>query len=108
MPGRTRSSPAAGSNSLRRSDCERIVRLAASRGLIDGGRWLDDDAATEGWALPAAGPRSPSGTTGLALAAGAGIEPQPGAVAEPTDSVALRRWRAVTATVQTPALALVA
>lgn len=35
---------------LRRSDCERIVRLAAQRGLAGPGwRWLDDDAATEGW-----------------------------------------------------------
>lgn len=35
---------------LRRSDCERIVRLAAQRGLAGPGwRWLVDDAATEGW-----------------------------------------------------------
>jgi len=39
---------------LRRSDCERIVRLAAQRGLAAAGcRWVDDDAATEGWELNA-------------------------------------------------------
>ncbi len=41
---------------LTRADCERIVRLAAQRQL--GGtswRWLDDAAATDGWALASRG-----------------------------------------------------
>jgi hypothetical protein len=45
---------------LRRTDCERIVRLAAQRGLLGGGwRWLDDDTATEGW-QPAHRPQGPT------------------------------------------------
>jgi hypothetical protein len=45
---------------LRRADCERIVRLAAQRGLLGSGvRWLDDDAATEGWAVEPHQPRGP-------------------------------------------------
>lgn len=38
------------------ADCERLLQRAARRGLlVGGGRWLDAAAATEGWALPAAG-----------------------------------------------------
>ena len=41
---------------LSRADCERITRLAAQRGLgAAGWRWLDDEAATEGWAIETAG-----------------------------------------------------
>jgi hypothetical protein len=41
---------------LTRADCERVVRLAAQRGLVGAGwRWLDDAAATEGWELENAG-----------------------------------------------------
>jgi hypothetical protein len=41
---------------LTRADCERVVRLAAQRGLGGAGwRWLDDAAATEGWELENAG-----------------------------------------------------
>jgi hypothetical protein len=41
---------------LTRADCERVVRLAAQRGLgVAGWRWIDDDAATEGWALGTGG-----------------------------------------------------
>lgn len=35
--------------------CARLLRLAAGRGLAPGARWLDDDAATEGWALAQGG-----------------------------------------------------
>lgn len=52
---------------LTAADCTRWLQRAAARGLVvGGGRWLSDDAATEGWALPAAaqaaagnGPSSP-------------------------------------------------
>ncbi|HET9977993.1 MAG TPA: hypothetical protein VFQ20_11180 [Burkholderiaceae bacterium] len=38
-------------------DCERLVRIAAKRGLAGRGwQWLPQAAATEGWALPAAKP----------------------------------------------------
>lgn len=33
----------------------RLLRLAAARGLAPGARWLDDEAATEGWAQDQAG-----------------------------------------------------
>jgi hypothetical protein len=46
---------------LTRADCERVVRLAAQRGLgAAGWRWIDDTAATEGWALESAGRAIPS------------------------------------------------
>lgn len=45
---------------LRRADCERIVRLAAQRGLAGSGmHWLDDDRATEGWATATQAPGIP-------------------------------------------------
>lgn len=40
---------------LSAADCERVVRLAAQRGLVvGGGRWIGREAALEGWALPEA------------------------------------------------------
>ncbi|MDT7834921.1 hypothetical protein [Aquabacterium sp. OR-4] len=39
---------------LTAADCERLLQRAAQRGLmVGGGRWLDAQAATEGWALRA-------------------------------------------------------
>lgn len=39
---------------LTEADCERLVRIAAKRGLAGKGwQWLPQAAATEGWALPA-------------------------------------------------------
>ena len=77
---------------LRRAECERIVRLAAQRGLGGHGwRWLDDDAATEGWSAPARtdGPRS-GAARALPVA-----EPAPaaGIAADAEQAVSLRRWR---------------
>lgn len=41
---------------LTAADCERLLQRAARRELlVGGGRWLDAGAATDGWALPAAG-----------------------------------------------------
>lgn len=41
---------------LTRADCERVVRLAAQRAPgVAGWRWIDDGAATEGWALETGG-----------------------------------------------------
>jgi hypothetical protein len=72
---------------LRESDCERIVRLAAQRGLAGPGlRWLDDDSATEGWMPPAPQPLLPP--TGLACEL-------PAAPSDAAGAVALRRWRRV-------------
>jgi hypothetical protein len=53
---------------LNRADCERVVRLAAQRGLGGAGwRWLDDAAATEGWELENAGRATQAATApGLA------------------------------------------
>lgn len=80
---------------LRRADCERIVRLAAQRGLLGGGfRWLDDDAATEGWAVQ---PRVSQGM-GRAELPSAGVEgrltaDKDAAVAAANEGVARRRWQ---------------
>ncbi len=83
---------------LKRADCERIVRLAAQRGLAGAGwRWLDDDAATEGWSarlVPPSGPRA-----GAAL-------PLPGAK-DAEQAVSLRRWLRVQSVTAEP-LALTA
>lgn len=44
---------------LSRADCERIVRLAAQRGLAGPScQWIEDAAATEGWAIESQGLRS--------------------------------------------------
>jgi hypothetical protein len=41
---------------LTRADCERVLRLAAQRGLgAAGWRWMEDEAATDGWALESQG-----------------------------------------------------
>lgn len=83
---------------LRRADAERIVRLAVQRGWMDGGRWLDDGAATEGWAAPCEGPRPSRDGAQQALLATDGEAEVSGAAAlaasEPVDTVVLRRWRA--------------
>lgn len=41
---------------LTRGDCERIVRIAAQRGVAGPAcQWVDDEAATEGWAIESQG-----------------------------------------------------
>jgi hypothetical protein len=57
---------------LTRADCERVVRLASERALgAAGWRWIDDAAATEGWAIESAGRAIPSDLPpGLARARG--------------------------------------
>jgi hypothetical protein len=46
---------------LSRADCERIVRIAAQRGIIGPScQWLDDAAATDGWALETQGRVAPA------------------------------------------------
>ncbi len=78
---------------LQRSDCERIVRLAAQRGLLGPGvRWLDDDAATEGWVIQPGQPQGPQRpTTGAAQPLPQGQALAPAAAA--SDAVAWRRWQ---------------
>lgn len=87
---------------LTRAACERIVRLAAQRGLLGAGwRWLDDDAATEGW-RPA--PQQPAGPQ-----AGAALPLPPAQPLDAGGAVSLRRWRRVQPAVssaQAEALAL--
>lgn len=65
--------------SLTEADCERIVRTASRRGLTGGEcRWLDADAATDGWALETRGqcathmPRAPQRRDALRSAVRAG------------------------------------
>ena len=73
---------------LSRAACERIVRLAAQRGLLGTGcRWLDDDAATEGWRPVPARPAGPLAGAALALPAAAPVDA--------AGAVSLRRWRRV-------------
>jgi hypothetical protein len=47
---------------LSRADCERIVKLAAQRGIVGTAcHWVDDETATEGWAIETQG-RAPAPT----------------------------------------------
>ena len=72
---------------LRATDCERIVRLAVQRGLAGPGlRWLDDDAATEGWLPQPPQPMLPP--AGVAR----DLPPVP---RDAASAVSLRRWRRV-------------
>jgi hypothetical protein len=80
---------------LRRADCERIVRLAAQRGLLGASvRWLDDDAATEGWAFQ---PGVSQGTRRPQLPSVGAVRSlsadEDAAVAAASDGVAWRRWQ---------------
>lgn len=71
--------------------CARLLRLAAVRGLAPDARWLDDDVATEGWALAQGGRAAwaeslSSGTAGpepVAEATPAAGPAAPGAAARP-------------------------
>ena len=83
---------------LRQADCERIVKLAVQRRLLGSGvRWLDDDAATEGWALEPSTPKGPQHPilppAGLAkrMEGEAGVPAARNAAAG--DALAWRRWQ---------------
>lgn len=58
---------------LSRADCERIVRVAAQRGIVGPScQWVEDAAATEGWALESQGQvaMGPQGQAGARAATG--------------------------------------
>lgn len=68
---------------LSAADCGQWLQRAAARGLVvGGGRWLSEDAATEGWGLAAAAPTQPvDGAAGAPRRLASDAPPRPAAAA---------------------------